>query len=250
MSGTVVYSSDGEWRQRQFTGSGAARPTLEQRPRRRIVACRSAPGISDGGRLRGGMRFHLQRALQQIGLERGDRPIVDCAGTGRPSQDRPSRRGGRCVRPRTVRELLRDPVVRTAGSAQLSQPRRGPHGDLRVGAGLAVAGRVRGQPGEDGCMSTPGVEIHGAQRRHSAPMSPSAGCSPSEPDSFRPATVFVTGARHPERPPQVDEPTARVESDSVRLGELRPPLTRPSGTSVAWCTIRPGALCRRLCGWC
>ena len=44
----------------------------------------------------------------------------------------------------------------------------------------------------------------------------SAGWSPSEPDSFRPATVFVTGARHPERPAQVDEPTARVESDSIR----------------------------------
>ena len=53
------------------------------------------------------------------------------AGTGRPSQDRPSRRGGRCGRPRAVRELLRDPGVRTAGAAQLSQPRRGAHGDLR-----------------------------------------------------------------------------------------------------------------------
>ena len=44
----------------------------------------------------------------------------------------------------------------------------------------------------------------------------SAGWSPPEPASLRPATVFVTGARYPERPPQVDEPTARVESDSVR----------------------------------
>ena len=44
----------------------------------------------------------------------------------------------------------------------------------------------------------------------------SAGWSPPEPASLRPATVFVTGARYAERPPQVDEPTARVESDSVR----------------------------------
>ena len=90
MSGTVVYSSDGEWRQRQFTGSGRLGRRsnsvyggvlwrTDQRPEHRMVA-----------------GYEAGCMLQQIGLERGD---LVCAGAGRPSQDRPSRRGGRCVRP-------------------------------------------------------------------------------------------------------------------------------------------------------
>ena len=87
------------------------------------------------------------------------------------------RLGGRCVRQRTVRELLRDSGVRAAGSAQLSQPRRGAPGDLRVRRGLL--------------QSAPSFSA----------ASRSAGWSPSEPASLRPATVFATGARRPERPP-------------------------------------------------
>ena len=158
----------------------AARPTLEQRLRRRIVAYRSAPGTSDGGRLRGGM--HAQRALQQIGLERGD---LVCAGAGRPSQDRPSRRGGRCVRPLwccfvTLEcELLDRRISR-------STPRRAWRSSSSsrastIGAGAtrcwATSRRPRSRTTRGRRhMSTPGAEIHGAQRRHSAPLrGPRAG---------------------------------------------------------------------------
>ena len=54
--------------------------------------------------------------------------------------------GGRCVRQRAVRELLRDPGVRAAGSAQLSQPRRGAHGDLQAATGKKPRGRSLQEP--------------------------------------------------------------------------------------------------------
>ena len=122
-----------------------------------------------------GVVHHSDQGSQYTSIAFGAR----CKEAGVRAVDR---LGGRCVRQRAVRELLRDSGVRAAGSAQLSQPRRGAHGDLRfrrgllqsapasLGAGLPVTGRVRGQPGADGSMSTPGVEIHGAQRRHSAPL--------------------------------------------------------------------------------
>ena len=199
----------------------AARPTLEQRLRRRIVAYRSAPGTSDGGRLRGGM--HAQRALQQIGLERGD---LVCAGAGRPSQDRPSRRGG-AMRTTTV-VLLRDPGVRTAGSAHLSQ-----HAEARMAIFEFVEGfyNRRRRHSVLGYQSPAAFEDNQGQTAHehtgsgdsrgptpsfsAAPRS--AGWSPCQRASLRPATVFATGARHPERPP-----------DSVILGASPRPRYAPT----------------------
>ena len=76
-----------------------------------------------------GMVHHSDQGSQYPSIAFGTR----CKEARRATVDR---LGGRCVRQRTVRELLRDPGLRAAGSAQLSQPRRGAYGDLRVRRGL------------------------------------------------------------------------------------------------------------------
>ena len=72
---------------------------------------------------------HSDQGSQYTSIAFGAR----CRGGWRATVDR---LGGRCVRQRAVRELLRDPGVRTAGPTQLSHSRRGAHGDLRVRRGL------------------------------------------------------------------------------------------------------------------
>ena len=86
----------------------------------------AAPAAGRGAPQRPGFAVYVDRVRDA--LQGGRRATVD-------------RLGGRCVRQRTVRELLRDPGVRTAGSAQLSQPRRGAHGDLRTGPAEGTAMR-------------------------------------------------------------------------------------------------------------
>ena len=149
----------------------------DQRPEHRVVAGCEA----------GCMRFHLQRALQQIGLERGDRPLDDWGGH-RATESRPTvtTRWAMRTTTRCARASSRPWSANCwSGVAFAATPRRAwplQSVPAPLGAGLPVAGRVRGQPGEDGCMSTPGVEIHGAQRRHSAPLRrPRAGRHPNRP---------------------------------------------------------------------
>ena len=120
------------------------------------------------------------------------------------------------------------------------------------------AGRVRGQPGEDGCMSTPGAEIHGAQRRHSAPLrGPRAGRHANGPHSgpLRSLPPERCTLRDPlirsslalRRDRAARPPATRVQFDAVSAARRRPawrivPLTRHSvGTTVRSATVSRNA---------